>query len=164
MWKTVTAKLCDDLHAIFKGSSPQDYIGERKVKWIWVLHFFIHIAGEMPETLTKKWIVSRIQPPCERFGCGKRAIYALKKAFPKSFFSSKIRQLQLKRSQKRVGPPSCGRYGCGKRKWRLPNDSKFISRLLIRFVCVWFIQHLVFIQARSNSIWLKKCNYARRFK
>lgn len=80
-----------------------------------------------PETFSKKGNVGIIQPPCERFGCGKREIYAHKKAFPKGFFTSKIRQLQLKRAQTWVGPPSCGRYGCGKRKWRLPNDFKFIS-------------------------------------
>ena len=65
---------------------------------------------------TKKRTVGSVVPPCERFGCGKREIDGHNRAFPKSFFTSKIRQLQPKRAQKRTGPPSCGRYGCGKRK------------------------------------------------
>lgn len=96
----------------------------------------IYIAGEMikklhnpfsstAELFTKKRHVG--SPPCVRFGCGKREIYGHKKGFPKSFFASKIRQLQLKREQKRFQPPACGRYGCGKRKWRLPSDLKFIG-------------------------------------
>ena len=117
-----------------------------KRNWVVLsLHFCIYIAGEMikqlhnpffstAELFTKKRNVG--SPPCERFGCGKREIFAQEKGFPKSYFASKIRQLQLKRAQKRFQPPSRGRTGCDKRKWKLPSDFKFISVTMKVCLCL----------------------------